>query len=105
MAIRYGRAQRNPIDGSDVFRADIGIIDGRIRDHRRKTRRRPRAINADVTSLRRACRQPLSLEQRSSMGVMEADDSSPPRALPLAEARTTVISFAAQYCGMSLRQW
>src|ERR1700704_1423627 len=90
---------------SDVFRADIGVIDGRIATIGAKLGAGRREINAEghiVTpgGIDSHCH----IEQRSSMGVMTADDFFTATRSAACGGTTTVIPFAAQYRGMSLRQ-
>src|SRR4030095_1257533 len=90
---------------SDVFRADIGVIDGRIATIGAKLGPGRREINAEgriVTpgGIDSHCH----IEQRSSMGVMTADDFFTATRSAACGGTTTVIPFAAQYRGMSLRQ-
>jgi len=90
---------------SDVFRADIGIIDGRIATIGARLGAGRREINADghiVTP--GGVDSHCHIEQRSSMGVMTADDFFTATRSAACGGTTTVISFAAQYRGMSLRQ-
>src|SRR5438445_7814483 len=72
---------------SDVFRADIGVVDGRVVTIGAKVGAGRREIDAEgriVTpgGIDSHCH----IAQRSSMGVMTADDFSPPRARRLAAA-------------------
>jgi dihydropyrimidinase len=90
---------------SDVFRADIGVLDGRIATIGAKLPAGRREINAEgriVTpgGIDSHCH----IEQRSSMGVMTADDFFTATRSAACGGTTTVIPFAAQYRGMSLRQ-
>src|SRR2546430_11636481 len=90
---------------SDVFRADLGIIDGRIATIGSKLGAGRREINAAgriVTpgGIDSHCH----VEQRSSMGVMTADDFFTATRSAACGGTTTVIPFAAQYRRMSLRQ-
>ena len=90
---------------SDVFRADIGIIGGRIATIGARLGAGRREINADghvVTP--GGVDSHCHIEQRSSMGVMTADDFFTATRSAACGGTTTVISFAAQYRGMSLRQ-
>src|SRR5260370_9410396 len=83
---------------SDVFRADIGIIDGRIPTIGARLGPGRREINADghiVTP--GGVDSHCHIEQRSSIGVMTAHDFfTAPRSAP-SSAPTTVISFSAHY--------
>jgi dihydropyrimidinase len=90
---------------SDVFRADIGVLAGRIATIGAKLSAGRREINAEgyiVTpgGIDSHCH----IEQRSSMGVMTADDFFTATRSAACGGTTTVIPFAAQYRGMSLRQ-
>jgi len=90
---------------SDVFRADIGVLAGRIATIGAKLPAGRREINAEgriVTpgGIDSHCH----IEQRSSMGVMTADDFFTATRSAACGGTTTVIPFAAQYRGMSLRQ-
>src|SRR5437660_9665710 len=90
---------------SDVFRADIGVVDGRIVTIGAKVGAGRREIDAEgriVTpgGIDSHCH----IAQRSSMGVMTADDFFTATRSAACGGTTTVIPFAAQYRGMSLRQ-
>src|SRR5262249_39093834 len=90
---------------SHVFRADIGVIDGRIATIGAKLGAGHREINAEghiVTpgGIDSHCH----IEQLSSMGVRTADDFFTATRSAACGGTTTVIPFAAQYRGMSLRQ-
>src|SRR5258708_18999736 len=90
---------------SDVFRADIGVIDGRVVTIGAKVGAGRREIDAEgriVTpgGIDSHCH----IAQRSSMGVMTADDFFTATRSAACGGTTTVIPFAAQYRGMSLRQ-
>ena len=90
---------------SDVFRADIGITDGRIATIGARLGAGRREINVDghiVTP--GGVDSHCHIEQRSSMGVMTADDFFTATRSAACGGTTTVIPFAAQYRGMSLRQ-
>ena len=90
---------------SDVFRADIGVIDGRIATIGAKAGAGRREIDAEghiVTP--GGVDSHCHIEQRSSMGVMTADDFFTATRSAACGGTTTVIPFAAQYRGMSLRQ-
>src|SRR5262245_50050066 len=86
---------------ADVFRADIGVVDGRIAKlgaGRREIDAEGRIITPGGVDSH------CHIEQRSSMGVMTADDFFTATRSAACGGTTTVIPFAAQYRGMSLRQ-
>src|SRR5438128_8291123 len=90
---------------SDVFRADIGVVDGRIVTIGAKVGAGRREIDAEgriVTpgGIDSHCH----IAQRSSMGVMTADDFFTATRSAACGGTTTVIPFAAQYRGLSLLQ-
>src|SRR6266478_3322057 len=90
---------------SDVFRADIGVVDGRVVTIGAKVGAGRREIDADghiVTP--GGVDSHCHIAQRSSMGVMTADDFFTATRSAACGGTTTVIPFAAQYRGMSLRQ-
>src|SRR5215475_6481113 len=90
---------------SDVFRADIGVIDGRIATIGAKLGSGRREINAEGRIVTPGgVDSHCHIEQRSSMGVMTADDFFTATRSAACGGTTTVIPFAAQYRGMSLRQ-
>jgi dihydropyrimidinase len=90
---------------ADVFRADIGVIDGRIATIGTKLGRGRREINAEGRIVTPGgVDSHCHIEQRSSMGVMTADDFFTATRSAACGGTTTVIPFAAQYRGMSLRQ-
>ena len=90
---------------SDVFRADIGVIDGRIATIGAKLGPGHREINAEGHIVAPGgVDSHCHIEQRSSMGVMTADDFFTATRSAACGGTTTVIPFAAQYRGMSLRQ-
>ena len=89
---------------SDVFGADIGVIDGRIATIGATWFGR-REINAEGRIVMPGgVDSHCHIEQRSSMGVMTADDFFTATRSAACGGTTTVIPFAAQYRGMSLRQ-
>src|SRR6516225_2181744 len=90
---------------SDVFRADIGVIDGRIATSGAKLGRGRGEIDAvgKIVTLGGEDRH-CHIAQRSSLGVMTADDFFTATRSAACGGTTTVIPFAAQYRGMSLRQ-
>ena len=90
---------------ADVFRADIGIADGRITTIGVNLPPGRREIDADrhiVTpgGIDSHCH----IEQRSSAGIVCADDFYSATVSAAFGGTTTVISFAAQHRGQSLRQ-
>src|SRR2546423_7189741 len=90
---------------SDVSRADIGTIEGRIATMGERLGAGRREINAEgrlVTpgGIDSHCH----IEQRSSMGILTADDFFTATRSAACGGTTTVIPFAAQHRGMSLRQ-
>jgi dihydropyrimidinase len=90
---------------SGVFRADIGVIDGRIATIGAKLGSGRREINAEGRIVTPGgVDSHCHIEQRSSMGVMTADDFFTATRSAACGGTTTVIPFAAQYRGMSLRQ-
>jgi dihydropyrimidinase len=90
---------------SDVFRADIGIAEGRIATIGERLGAGRREINADGCIVTPGgVDSHCHIEQRSSMGVMTADDFFTATRSAACGGTTTVIPFAAQYRGMSLRQ-
>lgn len=90
---------------TDTYRADLGVKDGRIA-----------AIGASLGKGRREIRAEGQLvlpggidshchiEQKSSLGVMSADDFFTGTRSAACGGTTTVIPFAAQHRGMSVRQ-
>src|SRR5258707_8824852 len=90
---------------SDVFRADIGVVDGRVVTIGAKVGAGRREIDAEgriVTpgGIDSHCH----IAQRSSMGVMTADDFFTATRSAACGGTTTVIPFAAQYRGMWVPQ-
>ncbi|MBC7781832.1 MAG: dihydropyrimidinase, partial [Proteobacteria bacterium] len=89
---------------SDTFRADIGIIDGRIAALAQALAPGRRDIDAtDRWVLPGGVDSHTHLEQRSSTGVMCADDFRSGTISAAFGGTTTVMSFAAQHRGDSLR--
>src|SRR5260370_34775090 len=89
---------------SDVFRADIGVVDGRVVTIGAKVGAGRREIDAEgriVTpgGIDSHCH----IAQRSSMGVMTEDGFFTATRSAACGGTNTVIPFAAQYRGMSLR--
>jgi dihydropyrimidinase len=90
---------------ADVFRADIGIIEGRIAGLGTRLARGRREIDAEghiVTP--GGVDSHCHIEQRSSLGIMTADDFFSATRSAACGGTTTVIPFAAQHRGMSLRE-
>src|SRR5258708_39995476 len=89
----------------DVVRGELGICGGRKATMGGSLGGGRREINADghiVTP--GGVDSHCHIEQRSSMGVMTADDFFTATRSAACGGTTTVIPFAAQYRGMSLRQ-
>src|SRR4030095_16005127 len=90
---------------SDVFRADIGVVAGRIATLGANLGPGRREINAEGRIVAPGgVDSHCHIEQRSSMGVMTADDFFTATRSAACGGTPTVIPFAAQYRGMSLRQ-
>ncbi|MBV8288209.1 MAG: amidohydrolase family protein, partial [Hyphomicrobiales bacterium] len=90
---------------SDVFRADIAVVDGRIVTIGAKVGAGRREIDAEGRIVTPGgVDSHCHIAQRSSMGVMTADDFFTATRSAACGGTTTVIPFAAQYRGMSLRQ-
>jgi dihydropyrimidinase len=90
---------------SDVFRADIGVIAGRIATLGDKLSVGKREINAEGRIVTPGgVDSHCHIEQRSSTGIMTADDFFTATRSAACGGTTTVIPFAAQHRGMSLRQ-
>jgi dihydropyrimidinase len=90
---------------SDVFRADIGVVDGRIATIGTKLAAGRRDIDADGRIITPGgVDSHCHIAQRSSAGVMTADDFFTATRSAACGGTTTVIPFAAQHRGMSLRQ-
>jgi len=90
---------------SDVFRADIGVIAGRIATLGDKLEAGKREINAEGRIVTPGgVDSHCHIEQRSSTGIMTADDFFTATRSAACGGTTTVIPFAAQHRGMSLRQ-
>src|SRR5580704_2360469 len=90
---------------ADVFHADIGIVDGVIATIGAKLGSGRREIDAEGRIVMPGgIDSHCHIEQRSSMGVMTADDFFTATRSAACGGTTTVIPFAAQYRGMSLRQ-
>ena len=90
---------------ADVFRADIGVTAGRIATIGAKLPRGRREIDAQGKIVTPGgVDSHCHIAQRSSLGVMTADDFFTATRSAACGGTTTVIPFAAQYRGMSLRQ-
>src|ERR1700716_3622745 len=90
---------------SDVFRADIGVIESRIATLGKKLAPGRREISAEGRIVTPGgVDSHCHIEQRSSAGIMTADDFFTATRSAACGGTTTVIPFAAQYRGMSLRQ-
>src|SRR5262249_24921418 len=90
---------------ADVFRAEIGVADGRIATIGAKLPGGRREIDAQGKIVTPGgVDSHCHIAQRSSLGVMTADDFFTATRSAACGGTTTVIPFAAQYRGMSLRQ-
>src|SRR3989440_2785572 len=90
---------------ADVFRADIGVTDGRITTIGARLGRGRREIDAQAKIVTPGgVDSHCHIAQRSSAGVMTADDFFTATRSAACGGTTTVIPFAAQHRGMSLRQ-
>ena len=90
---------------ADVFRADIGIADGRIATIGARLAQGRREIDAEGRIVTPGgVDSHCHIEQRSSTGIMTADDFFTATRSAACGGTTTVIPFAAQHRGMSLRQ-
>src|SRR5262249_60678206 len=90
---------------SDIFRADIGVIDGRVATIGAKLGTGAREINAEGRIVTPGgVDSHCHIEQRSSMGVMTADDFFTATRSAACGGTTTVIPFAAQYRRIARRQ-
>lgn len=86
---------------SDVARADIGVIDGRIATIGAKLGAGRREVNAEGRIVTPGgVDSHCHIEQRSSMGVMTADDFFTATRSAACGGTTTVIPFAAQYLSL-----
>jgi dihydropyrimidinase len=90
---------------ADVFHADIGVKDGRIvaLDARLGTASREIAVGGRIVTPG-GVDSHCHIEQRSGAGVMTADDFFTGTRSAACGGTTTVIPFAAQHRGMSIRQ-
>jgi dihydropyrimidinase len=90
---------------ADVYRADIGIKDGRIAAIGTELGKGHRDIDAgDRLVLPGGVDGHCHIEQKSSMGVVTADDFFTGTRSAACGGTTTIIPFAAQHRGMSIRQ-
>ena len=90
---------------SDTMQCDIGVKDGVDRDPGARDRgRRARDRRSGKFVLPGAIDSHCHIEQRSSAGVMCADDFYSGTVSAAFGGTTTVIPFAAQHRGQSLRQ-
>src|SRR6266478_9444429 len=90
---------------SDVFRADIGVVDGRVVTIGAKLGKGRRDIDAEGHVVAPGgVDSHCHIEQRSSTGIMTAVDFFTATRSAACGGTTTVIPFAAQHRGMSLRQ-
>src|SRR6516164_6992375 len=90
---------------SDVFHADIGVINGRIATIGARLAPGRREIDAEGRIVTPGgVDSHCHIEQRSSTGIMTADDFFTATRSAACGGTTTVIPFAAQHRGMSLRQ-
>jgi dihydropyrimidinase len=90
---------------SDVFRADIGVKDGRIAAIGKELGMGYREIDAyGQLVLPGGIDSHCHIEQKSSLGVMTADDFFTGTRSAACGGTTTIIPFAAQHRGMSVRQ-
>ena len=90
---------------SDVFHADIGVVAGRIATLGANLGAGRREIDAEGRIVTPGgVDSHCHIEQRSAAGVMTADDFFTATRSAACGGTTTVIPFAAQHRGMSLRQ-
>ena len=100
LVIRGGRVAT----ASDTFEADLGIRDGRIVALGEDLRRGADEIDArGRLVLPGGVDSHCHIAQRSSFGVMNADDFESAHLSAAFGGTTTTISFAAQYQGQSVR--
>src|SRR5215471_15106492 len=93
------------VTAADTFRCDIGVIDGRIVALNESLPAGKRDIDAaDRLLLPGGIDSHCHIEQISSMGVMCADDFYSGTVSAAFGGTTTIIPFAAQHRGMSLRK-
>lgn len=90
---------------SDTYRADLGVKDGRIAAIGVNLGKGHREIQAEgLLVLPGGIDSHCHIEQKSSLGVMSADDFFTGTRSAACGGTTTVIPFAAQHHGMSVRQ-
>src|SRR5919106_4343154 len=90
---------------TDTFAADVGIRDGRIAALGEDLPQATREIDAKgLLVLPGGIDSHCHIEQRSSFGVMNADDFFTGTVSAAFGGTTTTISFAAQYAGQSMRE-
>jgi dihydropyrimidinase len=90
---------------ADTFAADVGIRDGRIAALGEDLPEAAREIDArGLLVLPGGVDSHCHIEQRSSFGVMNADDFHSGTVSAAFGGTTTTISFAAQYPGQSVRE-
>src|ERR1700730_6632855 len=90
---------------ADVFRADFGVMDGGIATIGAKLGRGRREIDAQAKIVTPGgVDSHCHIAQRSSLGVITGEAVFTATATAACGGTTTVIPFAAQYRGMSLRQ-
>jgi dihydropyrimidinase len=90
---------------ADVFRADIGVKDGRITALAAKLSNGRREIDAaNRIVMPGGVDSHCHIEQKSSTGVMTADDFFTGTRSAACGGTTTIVPFAAQHRGMSVRQ-
>ncbi len=90
---------------ADVVRADIGVKDGRVVMLGEKLGRGVREIDAGgKLVLPGGIDSHCHIEQKSSLGVMTADDFFTGTRSAACGGTTTIIPFAAQHRGMSIRE-
>jgi len=90
---------------SDIFKADVGIKDGRITAIAEGLGGAARIIDADGKFvLPGGIEAHCHIEQESGMGIMAADDYKSGSISAVFGGNTTIIPFAAQHRGQSLRE-
>jgi dihydropyrimidinase len=90
---------------TDTYRADLGVKDGRIAAIGASLGKGHREIQAEgQLVLPGGIDSHCHIEQKSSLGVMTADDFFTATRSAACGGTTTVIPFAAQHRGMSIRQ-
>jgi len=90
---------------ADIFKADIGVKEGRIAALAANLPRGHREIDAaNLIVLPGGVDSHCHIEQKSSAGVMTADDFFTGTRSAACGGTTTIIPFAAQHRGMSVRE-